>query len=590
MSVTIKKSEESAGLNVPENNSSHWSSASAGNNFITRYFLSKEAAYILVVSVIILSFIFGLFVPLMDHDSAHHANIGLRMFLTGDYINLIDKGNPYLDKPHLLFWTSALSYHLFGVNAFAYKFPSFLFTLLGLWSTYKLASLLYNKQVGIYAILILSTAFAYSLGNSDVRMDAILSATMVFAAWQLIEYYFSRSWWYLLGASLGLALAFSTKGMIGPAVPAIALVWYLIYKKDFKFLLHPKVYLIIPVFFLLISPVLYAYYIQFDLHPELVIRGVDGRSGVKFILWDQSFERYNGVSFGGAGKKDYFFFLHSALWAFLPWALLFYIAYFSAVYHKIKGNDRSEYMTIGVVGFLLIVYSFAGFKLPHYLNTLFSFMAITTAVFFTNRSGYKVIRNIQIPVNILLLVVVGVINAYLFPMNPWVLGLIFLIYLFGVYLINLKFASFKKILILTALTGGITNLVIQSNFYPQLLKYQGGTGMLNTLNERKLDIPDDQIYYYNYQSFSFDFGKAYLHGHFYNEEDLVERAAQGPVFIYTHEEGKAGLENREDLKVETVVVQPGFHITRLKYNFINPATRKDAMNIHYLLKVEKNIL
>ena len=68
----------------------------------------------------------GLFVPLMDNDSAHHANIALRMFLTGDYVRLIDYDGPYLDKPHLHFWLSAASYHIFGVNGFAYKFPSFL--------------------------------------------------------------------------------------------------------------------------------------------------------------------------------------------------------------------------------------------------------------------------------------------------------------------------------------------------------------------------------------------------------------------------------------------------------------------------------
>ena len=34
----------------------------------------------------------GLFVPLMDNDSAHHANIALHMYLSGDYVNLVDKG------------------------------------------------------------------------------------------------------------------------------------------------------------------------------------------------------------------------------------------------------------------------------------------------------------------------------------------------------------------------------------------------------------------------------------------------------------------------------------------------------------------
>ena len=39
---------------------------------------------------------------------------------------------------------------------------------------------------------------------------------------------------------------------------------------------------------------LYAYYHQFDLHPEKVIRGRDNRSGIFFIFWEQSFERLSG--------------------------------------------------------------------------------------------------------------------------------------------------------------------------------------------------------------------------------------------------------------------------------------------------------
>ena len=62
----------------------------------------------------------GLFIPLMDNDAAHHANIALHMYLTGDYVNLVDQNGDYLDKPHLHFWLDAGSYHLFGVNEFAY--------------------------------------------------------------------------------------------------------------------------------------------------------------------------------------------------------------------------------------------------------------------------------------------------------------------------------------------------------------------------------------------------------------------------------------------------------------------------------------
>ena len=72
-------------------------------------------------------------------------------------------------------------------------------------------------------------------------------------------------------------------------------------------------------------PVVYCYYLQFDLHPEKTIRGMTNISGVEFILWKQNTERLEGTNFG-AGQKDYFFYFHTMLWAFLPWCIITYYA------------------------------------------------------------------------------------------------------------------------------------------------------------------------------------------------------------------------------------------------------------------------
>src|SRR6476659_4089498 len=66
------------------------------------------------------------FFPLMDKDAAHHANIALNMVQHNNYFNLIDRDKDYLDKPHFLFWATAASLKIFGVNTFAHRFPAFL--------------------------------------------------------------------------------------------------------------------------------------------------------------------------------------------------------------------------------------------------------------------------------------------------------------------------------------------------------------------------------------------------------------------------------------------------------------------------------
>src|SRR5215213_7507938 len=92
-----------------------------------RYSLATIKAALVLFMII--TYIKGLFIPIMNNNAAHHANIALHIFLTGDYVNLMDRGSDYLDKPHLLFWLAAVAYHIFGVTSFAYKFFSFLFIL-----------------------------------------------------------------------------------------------------------------------------------------------------------------------------------------------------------------------------------------------------------------------------------------------------------------------------------------------------------------------------------------------------------------------------------------------------------------------------
>lgn len=348
--------------------------------------------YLFLFSLLGLVYIVGLFVPLMDNDSAHHADIALHMYLTGDYVSLIDHAGPYLDKPHLHFWLCAFSYKIFGVTAFAYKLPSFLFTILGTYSTYRLGKALYDKEVGKLAALLIASSFAYILANNDVRMDAILTACIAFSIWQLVAFIQNRKSSTAIAAALGLALGFSTKGHIGVFVPAVAALFYILYRKDWKLFLHWKWLLLLVAFGLFISPVVYCYYLQYNLHPETTIRGKDHINGVKFILLNQSIQRFGG-EMGSDAKNDYLFFFHSFLWAFAPWSFIAYLALAS----RLKGffQRKGEWLTVAVFIIMALVVSFSGFKLPHYLNIVFPTIAVLTASYIISKqSTTRWVKNI----------------------------------------------------------------------------------------------------------------------------------------------------------------------------------------------------
>jgi 4-amino-4-deoxy-L-arabinose transferase-like glycosyltransferase len=527
-------------------------------------------------------YIIGLFVPLLDNDSAHHANIALHMYLTGDYVNLIDEGHDYLDKPHLLFWLSAASYRLFGVTSFAYKFPSFLFTIFGVYSTYRLGKSLYTNEVGRLSALVIASAFAFILANNDVRMEAILTASIAFATWQLVDWVNRKFFINVIGAALGLALAFSTKGLIGVFVPAVGIFFYLLYKKEWKSFYHGQLLLIVLGFFVFISPVLYCYYLQYDLHPEKIIRGKSGWSGVVFILWQQTFERYEGKNFGGAGSKDYFFFFHSFLWAFAPWSVIAYVAVVNRI--KTLVNRKYEWLTIGTFLIMAVMITFSGFKLPHYINIIFPSVAVlTSAYLMENLNSQIIIRRLfvtQLVVCILCLIIAAIINIWAFPLKKWLVFVgIVLFFVLSIYAFRTLKSRFQKTIVLSVLTSVLIFYLLNSNFYTQLLTYQGGNELAFKTKE-KVNPKHVFIWPFIYNP-SFQFYSKELKKDF--SDSVLNQ--NHPVWVLTDRNSFAQLKQR-NFPVLQQYSHHDYNIGTMNFKFINPSTRKETLDTLFLVRIK----
>ena len=66
---------------------------------------------------------------LTDRDEGRNAEAGREMYETGDYVSPTFNYEPRFAKPVFVYWLMSLSYHAFGVNEFAARFPSALFGL-----------------------------------------------------------------------------------------------------------------------------------------------------------------------------------------------------------------------------------------------------------------------------------------------------------------------------------------------------------------------------------------------------------------------------------------------------------------------------
>lgn len=532
--------------------------------------LLPDRIYQLLFFLLALVAVAGLFVPLMDRDSAHHADIALHMYLTGDYTSLVDHGKDYLDKPHLHFWLCALSYKVFGVTGFAYKFPSFLFSISGVYSTYRLGWLLYNKETGKLAALILASSFTFLLANNDVRMDAILTAAVVFSSWKMLSFISGQKPADLVLSALGLAIGFSVKGHIGVLIPLGAAFFFILSSAQWKALLNPRWFLLIILFGLFISPVLYSYYIQYNLHPEKIVRGRSHINGVRFILLEQPFERFSGERFGGDNKRDYFFFFHTFLWAFAPWSLITVLAFAERV-KKFRSGPR-EWVTPGSIILMMLIITFSGFKLPHYLNVIFPFAAIFTAAYLVSRlndaSSTNLIYRIQLITAILFILLLSVLNGWIFPLQsalPILILVILLAFLF--YTIKTpSFTIFQKGLMIPAATTILVFFSLNTNFYPSLLKYQGGKQLADMIKGK---VGPTEVYNWEetYSS-SFYFYTKSLRKPF---SDTILK--EGKKIWLLYDKIDSARIAAKGYKTARIYEVPDYPITKLSLRFLDPAKR-----------------
>src|SRR5450755_963651 len=151
-----------------------------------KYWLDKWFYLLLAAGLLVNAS--GLLLPVLEPDGALYAMISKNMVLSGDYINLRVQGMDWLDKPHFPFWITALSFHVFGINSFAYKFPALLFWLGGAYYVYVFAKNLYNQQVARLSLLIYLSVEHLIISNNDVRAEPYLTGLIIAAT-----YYYYRT-------------------------------------------------------------------------------------------------------------------------------------------------------------------------------------------------------------------------------------------------------------------------------------------------------------------------------------------------------------------------------------------------------------
>ncbi|RZL19384.1 MAG: glycosyl transferase, partial [Pedobacter sp.] len=361
-----------------------------------------------IVIAVLLNFT-GLFVTIIGPDGALYASIAKTMVIRNNFAELFVDGRDWLDKPHFPFWMSAISFKLFGFQTWAYKLPAVLFSMMAAGYTYKLAKLFYTREIGLWAALILLTAQHLILSDMDVRAEPYLTGLIVGSVYHFFKSQDKKWFWHLLIGSLWAACAVMTKGIFAliPVFGAIAIS--LMIMKNWKMLFNFRWLLAIVMVMVFIIPELWCLHLQFDTHPEKMVFGQTNVSGIRFFFWDSQFGRFFNTGPYKKAGGDPTFFIHTTLWAFLPWSVLLVFSIVDFIRDKSKRLRQEDWVCICGAGLALLVLSASQFQLPHYVVIIFPFYAIITAQYLVRLNKIKEIKATNVIQNGTLVLLVGLI-------------------------------------------------------------------------------------------------------------------------------------------------------------------------------------
>lgn len=530
----------------------------------------------------------GLFVTIMGPDAALYATIAKTMVLHHDYVNLMVNGKDWLDKPHFPFWITALSFNIFGISTWAYKLPGIMFLLMGALYTYYLAKDLYNKQIALWSVLILLTAQHILLSNNDVRAEPYLTGLIIASVYHFYKANIRNNYWHLLAGCVFAACSIMTKGMFAIIPIGGAIAGQLIITKQWKKLFSRKWLLATILTMLFIFPEIWCLYKQFDIHPEKVVFGQKGISGIKFFFWDSQFGRFfNTGPIKGGG--DPFFFVHTTLWAFLPWSLLLFVAIYRFIKTGIKNVQGQEWYCISAALLTFLLFSASKFQLPHYMNIVFPFFAIITAQYLYyvhSAKSIKAIRVTQVVVIAVILLAVCAIQYFFFPVLKWpLIAVICVIYIVMIFMPEgVSDGVIPRIILSTVLASFIVNLYLNLAFYPTLVRYQGSSEAamwLNYSNPEKYPVAQ-----YENDAWPMEF---YLKLPLRTiDPDTIKAIPKSTFYLYTTPAMIKRLKAK-GWSMQEVYEQERYPITRIKLSFLNKNTRVKQLDSMQIVMVNSTI-
>ncbi|HZY02295.1 MAG TPA: glycosyltransferase family 39 protein [Anaeromyxobacteraceae bacterium] len=520
----------------------------------------------------------GAFLPLLDDDPALYASIARSMAERGDLVRLVYAGADWLDKPHFPFWMAALSFRALGVSPFAYRLPALAFWALGVGYTFLLARRVGGRAAGQLSVLVLLTAQHLVMGNADVRAEPYLVGLVTGAVYHFLRAHEPRTPVHLVLGSLLSGCAVMTKGAVALVPIAGALLGHWASRQTWRELLRPRWWLAALLVAVAILPEILCLQAQFGSRPAAAGPAA-GRQAIPFFLWESQFGRLLGTGAIRRPAGSPFFFVHTLLWAFLPWSAWLLAAAADRLRRR-GGPPAGDGFAWGAAVPTFLAFSLSRFQLPHYLDILFPFLALI-ATGWLLRLGDEPPRWVTRLQTVVWALVFALGPALLLLARP--AGALPAAALAGAAAAA-AMALWRRPPLGAALARSVAasvvlNLLLNLVLSPQVHRYQAGSAAAAEL--RRLPLRPAGVYQTASPALDFEAPGAVHH---WSLAEVEAAAAGGPVYLYLPQEHQAELA-AAGLYVAPLSVYQSFPVTKLTWSFLRPETRAGVLRPMVLAEV-----
>jgi 4-amino-4-deoxy-L-arabinose transferase-like glycosyltransferase len=284
------------------------------------------------------------------------------MLLLGDWVTPHHNFLPTLDKPAAFYWSVASAFKAFGFSEWAARLPSVLAALGCLLLVYRFARSLWGEREALWSTLILLTSVSFFvfarvvIGDMTLSFFTTLALAAFFAAVQAETPRQRSLQCALMYAALGAGTL--VKGLVAVALPAMAMLWYLLLTRRWSLLrrLQPGRGAII--YFAIVAP-------------WYALAEVRNPGYLRYFLLEEHLARYATAEF--ERTRPWYFLPVVAVISFLPWAAL--LPQLARDLWR-KRSDPGTQFLLGWALLPLIFFSFSQSQLPQYILPVFPAFAL----------------------------------------------------------------------------------------------------------------------------------------------------------------------------------------------------------------------